>query len=1705
MNTLKRSIIWMTALLFCVAEGARAQSFITDVMTIASENQSAYTAYTSQGWTVVGKDLNAGAGGKYIYLLYKTKDSQGSSGTPITGFYIKTGEGRPNSISHGGRTYYYVTADGAADLNSGAHGAYIYLYYTKDAFSPARAVTGISFNSTQAFAVGANGDTANGYDLNSGAGGDYIYMHVVLTATQNPIDVYNESQLREAVMLDRAVARLMTDVNISSEVEIHDNKTVTLDLNGRTLNRGLSEAAADGHVLKIISGSKLTVEDSGNIGTIKGGYANEGGAIDNYGTLIVNKGNIRENKTTSRGGGIINRSGGLVTINGGSIADNTAVINGSGGNNNGGGIYNLGTVTMSGGSLYHNSAVEGGGIWNAGTFTFSGGTVQANVGDRGGGVFAGSGTVTITGGTISDNNATGDVYTGATGSVGGGVFFSDGTLLVSGNPVIRGSRGFDGGRYDNLAIGKNKKITVGHFTEGADIGISLVDDNTLPVFTTGFYNNNQGVDPRNMFSSDDEHYFIEYFEGEVRLNGTYEYVERDWDSSTNSVVETVKVCSDFTMLTGNTGSSNTELTDGWYVLNHSVTYNKNLRIVGNVKLILCDGYTLTAKGGISIQTNKRLTVYGQREDSGKIYTHASSGPGIGGTGDILAGTLIVHGGIIDAKSGSNNNAGIGGGNGNGSGIQGIVILGGKVTAEGGSSSAGIGKGLHNNYWEDIRIFGGTVKAMGGDYGAGIGGGEDRGNGTITIWGGHVEAEGGYSAAGIGGGEEGDQDRPITIHGGYVYARGCSDSSGSDGGAGIGGGYKGNGGTVTINGGTVYAYGNRHSAGIGGGSEASGGTVTINGGEVTAKCSWFPERGAGIGGGYKGNQGGTITINGGVVNAETSQGAGIGGGFKGHGSTIVITDGLVTAKSKDGAGIGGGSSMDGGGGGHGANVTISGGVVIAVSEKKGAGIGGGNDGNGGTVTISGGHVTAVGGQFDTDYWKDELEPDYTGIIKGFGGHNYSSIVSQFLGELLFSGSWGGAGIGGGDDGDGANVTITGGTVIASASNAYAIGRGDGGGGAGDLSLYDGAVVLLRQGDDWVPQPEADRVSTCHWKESVIIKPCEHTSVTYTIDNAHDRHTVTCLLCKYHKTEPHQTDELGNCVCGYGLGTCEVSLYMPSEAADGSYDCHRFVVGKTKDFQLPSSTPRVGALQFEGWMRGTPADVNGYEWVESREPLVYPDGFLQEVSTDIALVARYKEYWTGSGIGTEGDPYLIATTEDLDQLANRINNGADFTDRYFLLVNDIAYDGTENNYTPIGCYQSSGVKAFNGVFLGNGHTISGINVTRSGSGVSNSGIGVFGFIGREGYVYDLRVRDCSFTGNQWVGSVAGWNLGRIERCLVLGGDVQGREYVGRIAGYNERWVHYNYYTADGKNGIGGNSSASNVDNVYGGDRGYVIGCTSALDFQYVESPGTGFTYNAVLECGGVLYAPAGVTVNIGVSSQNGNTITTLRCNGQVLEPRKEGEYKFTMPSADVLISATLDAGSITLQEQADNAEVLAANDGAVKNVSFQGRTLWKDGSWNTVCLPFSLSAQDVASVECPLHGAVIKAFSGATFRDGVLTLRFSDASSIEAGKPYLVRWDTGTDVTDPVFPGVTVLNVDAQSITADDVSFCGSFGPVTLTAGDRSSLFVGPDNQLYYPTASLNVNAFRGYFVLGSGIRPQAVSRLVVDTGGKAVKELPETEE
>lgn len=142
-------------------------------------------------------------------------------------------------------------------------------------------------------------------------------------------------------------------------------------------------------------------------------------------------------------------------------------------------------------------------------------------------------------------------------------------------------------------------------------------------------------------------------------------------------------------------------------------------------------------------------------------------------------------------------------------------------------------------------------------------------------------------------------------------------------------------------------------------------------------------------------------------------------------------------------------------------------------------------------------------------------------------------------------------------------------------------------------------------------------------------------------------------------------------------------------------------------------------------------------------------------------------TLEGSGTASVPYLIKTTNDLDLVAFYVNKGKSFTDKYFKLCNDLTYDGSVGNYTAIGYYEDGSLNGscFDGVFNGNNHCISGINIHKDGKTSADKYQGIFGWTGENAIVRELMVRNCTFDGFSNTGAISGRNDGIIINCHVL----------------------------------------------------------------------------------------------------------------------------------------------------------------------------------------------------------------------------------------------------------------------------------------------------------------------------------------------------
>ena len=236
--------------------------------------------------------------------------------------------------------------------------------------------------------------------------------------------------------------------------------------------------------------------------------------------------------------------------------------------------------------------------------------------------------------------------------------------------------------------------------------------------------------------------------------------------------------------------------------------------------------------------------------------------------------------------------------------------------------------------------------------------------------------------------------------------------------------------------------------------------------------------------------------------------------------------------------------------------------------------------------------------------------------------------------------------------------------------------------------------------------------------------------------------------------------------------------------------------------------------------------------------------------------------------------------------------------------------------------------------------------------------------------------------------------------------------------------------------------------------------------------------------------------------------------------KGDNKKTQPStcgtitiSPALIDETVDKTrtlwhGMVLADNADNSTAISNKDGQTTDVQLKGRTLYRDGKWNTLCLPFDVtisgSALDGDNVEAKVFDNT-SSLSDA----GVLTLKFSAApATITAGTPFIVKWDnTGVNLVNPVFTGVTISGTAAQEVVSTDgkVKFVGQYSPFDITADNINEiLYVASGNKIGYSKSARTLKSCRAHFWVqpngtsagarminldfgdATGIRPSSVS-------------------
>lgn len=163
------------------------------------------------------------------------------------------------------------------------------------------------------------------------------------------------------------------------------------------------------------------------------------------------------------------------------------------------------------------------------------------------------------------------------------------------------------------------------------------------------------------------------------------------------------------------------------------------------------------------------------------------------------------------------------------------------------------------------------------------------------------------------------------------------------------------------------------------------------------------------------------------------------------------------------------------------------------------------------------------------------------------------------------------------------------------------------------------------------------------------------------------------------------------------------------------------------------------------------------------------------------------------------------------------------------------------------------------------------------------------------------------------------------------------------------------------------------------------------------------------------------------------------------------------------------TLTLDENAENTGdvLLSTESGKAYDVKLT-RTLTAN-VWNTICLPFDVTAEQIADVLKSAGNVKEYDREDATKQ----TIYFKDATTMVAGKPYLIK--PTESAKELVFKGVKITEYEPnKKVGGDNYAVYGTFGKYTMKT-DGTELFLKTDGKFYIPAASTaTMKGFRAYF-------------------------------
>lgn len=473
----------------------------------------------------------------------------------------------------------------------------------------------------------------------------------------------------------------------------------------------------------------------------------------------------------------------------------------------------------------------------------------------------------------------------------------------------------------------------------------------------------------------------------------------------------------------------------------------------------------------------------------------------------------------------------------------------------------------------------------------------------------------------------------------------------------------------------------------------------------------------------------------------------------------------------------------------------------------------------------------------------------------------------------------------------------------------------------------------------------------------------------------------------------------------------------------------------------------------------------------------------------------------GEGTEASPYIIASADDWNAFAANITY---FNSSFYGYVNKhIRLDANINVSEMVG---TSGNDTFRGTFDGNNHTLTFTRGTSS-EPFTEQFCAPFRYVDGA-TIQNLKVAGDIYTSSNFAGGLVAQVKGttNITNChvsTVIHSSINGNGSHGGIVGRmfsNNHGVNITGCVYDGR------LLTSNGTTLCGGFIGWYaysnkVTVTNSL---YAPNANIPMAQGETAISHGNTFVRGGGTINNSYYTETMGAAqgTQTRLVADLPTDRsifmmdygvvKVYEHGIRFDGNYYWASAT-----ISLANAGDNSTNISNANCYIADVTLSGRTLYKDGMWNTICLPFDLVLDGSA-----LAGGVARPLTTASIDGSTLKLTFGDAvTTLVAGTPYIIKWAApATNIENPVFHDVIIDATDRSydtqttSVTTDErVRFLGTYDALSFSSEpEKSILLLGDNNTMRYGGEG-HLGACRAYFKIGDGSNARELTSFDIDFG------------